>query len=526
MLASILAFLPGCASAPSPGPTASADPAVSAAATEPAVAVVAVSETPAIGTVGNEEPSPVTDAEIANAQESLRDATAWGARHYQPQMYAAAQGSFDAALRARAADPLKCRSLLADVMSAAASAKAAALQAYQADVKNRFETARSRLVEVGADRAYPEEFAGLVSGIQKVEGLFAAGSYWDARMEAYHTLRGMEELHDRVLGLQGWIKDAVARVQNGLETARGLGAPTWAPELMQQAEQGLADAQAQVKAGDLDAAANSLKAAGVIATRLPLLKDQMDRRSGVAGAAPIAAPIAAGPASGERLAPVPAAGVGLAAAPAENLPPGQRILIGHMSMSPLGAPQKLFPAFSAAVSGFDLVAAEGLRDAGIMEKVLAGLDDTWEAAVSRSGYFGFIFGDRIQMVKDLGTYPDKGEFLHAPYGAQFRLAGTRFRVNLVLCNVEGAQDRAGSAAAAARLAEVQRYFENLTGNHGITLLLAGGGARGVPRSASGAATPQAGPTGVFASEALRPLVEESGWGGSTPRVAYVTLGAR
>jgi len=471
--------------------------------------VIAVSDAP-VGGIADKETAQVSDAEVAAAQAALRDATAWGARHYQPQMYASAQGSFDAALRARATDPARCRSLLAEAVAAAESARAAALQAYQADVKSRFETSRARLVDVGADRAYPDEFAALLSGIQNAETLFVAGSYWDARMEAYHTLRGMEELHDRVLGLQGWIRDAVVRVQNGLEAARGLGAPTWAPTLMQQAEQELADAQAQVKSGDLDAAANSLKAAGVIANRLPLLKDQVDRRAGIAGAAPTAA----------------TPGAGIVAAPVDHLPPGQRIRIGQMSMSPLGAPQRLFPVFSAAVSGFDVVAAEGLRDAGIMEKVLAGLDDTWEAAVSRSGYFGFIFGDRIQMVKDLGTYPDKGEFLHAPYGAQFRLAGTRFRVNLVLCNVEGARDRADSAAATARLAEVQRYFEDLTGNHGITLLLAGGVARGVARSASEAASLQAGPTGVFASEALRPLVEESGWGGSTPRVAYVTLGAR
>ena len=110
-------------------------------------------------------------------------------------------------------------------------------------------------------------------------------------------------------------------------------------------------------------------------------------------------------------------------------------------MSSLGAPQRLYTTFSAAVARFDVVAAEGLRDAGIMEKVLAGMDDSWEAAVSRSGYFGFIYSDRIQMVKDLGTYSGKGEFLHAPYAAQFRLVGTRFRVNLVLCHIEPNRDR-------------------------------------------------------------------------------------
>ena len=97
-----------------------------------------------------------------------------------------------------------------------------------------------------------------------------------------------------------------------------------------------------------------------------------------------------------------------------------------MSMSSLGAPQKLYTTFSTAVARFDVVAAEGLGDKGIMEKVLAGMGESWEAAVSRSGYFGFIYSNRIQMVKELGTYSGKGEFLHAPYGAQFRLVEHAF----------------------------------------------------------------------------------------------------
>lgn len=210
-------------------------------------------------------------------------------------------------------------------------------------------------------------------------------------------------------------------------------------------------------------------------------------------------------------------------------------------MSSLGAPQKLYSTFSAAVARFDVVAAEGLRDAGIMEKVLAGLDDNWQAAVSRSGYFGFIYSDRIQMVKDLGTYSGKGELLHAPYAAQFRLVGTRFRVNLVLCHIEPSRDRGVKAAEIALLADVHRYFEKLTGNRGITLLLAGG-LGDLPAQAPESLVPQgemvplrAGPAAaegphdhgqqMFASAPLRLLIEKSGFGASTPPVAYVTLGA-
>ena len=141
------------------------------------------------------------------------------------------------------------------------------------------------------------------------------------------------------------------------------------------------------------------------------------------------------------------------------------------------------------------------------------------------------------MVKDLGTYPEKAEFLHAPYAAQFRLVGTRFRVNLVLCEVEAVKD---PKTRIDRLAQVHRYFENLTGNQGITLLLAEG-LHDMPMQAAGASPPTemvplraSLPAGkslddrgqrVFVSSALRLMIETSGFGASNPPVTYVTLGA-
>jgi hypothetical protein len=169
------------------------------------------------------------------------------------------------------------------------------------------------------------------------------------------------------------------------------------------------------------------------------------------------------------------------------------------------------------------------------------MDDSWEAAVSRRGYFGFIYSDRILMVQDLGTYPETGEFLHTPYAAQFRLVGTRFLVNLVLCHVEVDKDLGSRAAAIGRLAHVYRHFENLTGNRGITLLLAGGlhdmteqafesllpQGEMVPLRTNLAAAESHHDQGqrMFASAGLRVLIEESGFGASTPPFAYVTLGA-
>jgi hypothetical protein len=158
----------------------------------------------------------------------------------------------------------------------------------------------------------------------------------------------------------------------------------------------------------------------------------------------------------------------------------ESIHIGDVSLRPLNASRSTYTAVSSFVSRFDLVAAEEIRDAGSMEKVLAGMDENWEAAVSRRGFFGFIYNGRVQLVRDLGTYPGK-QFKQPPYGAQFRLAGTRFAFNLVACQ---ATENAGLSA-------VYRHFERLTGNRGMTILVAGGGQ-------------------MIASPALRTRIEKAG----------------
>jgi len=126
---------------------------------------------------------------------------------------------------------------------------------------------------------------------------------------------------------------------------------------------------------------------------------------------------------------------------------------------------------------------------------------------------------------------------YGPRGPQNRIVqidevGTSFLVNLVLCHIEVDKDRSTKAAAIGRLAHVYHYFENLTGNRGITLLLAGG-LTDVPEQASESLISQgemvplrtnlAAAEGrhdqgqrMFASAGLRVLIEESGLGTSTP----------
>jgi hypothetical protein len=207
---------------------------------------------------------------------------------------------------------------------------------------------------------------------------------------------------------------------------------------------------------------------------------------------------------------------------------GQSIHIANVSMSPSGALPRPYSAFSAVASHFDLVAADDVGDAGGLEKVLSGMDEGWEAIVGRGGYFGFLYSDQVQMVKELGTYRGKSDFAQPPYGAQFRLAGTRFALNLVLCRVAAKKGVTGRAAEIAGLASVYRYFENLTGNRGITILLAPGLGDDRERAARlltarGDVMALKAGGHIFASAALRPRIEETGIGASTPPAVFVIL---
>ena len=206
---------------------------------------------------------------------------------------------------------------------------------------------------------------------------------------------------------------------------------------------------------------------------------------------------------------------------------GQSIHIVDVSLSSLGATPSSYSAFSEVASRFDVMAVDGVRDAGGVEKVLAGMDEGWEAAVSRGGSFGFLYCKRVQMVKELGMYPAKKDFAQPPYGAQFRLAGNRFALNIVLCHVEQ-KDLKSRAAEIAGLSSVYRYFENLTGNRGITLLLAAGLGDDREKAAQLLMAREdvmllKASGRVFASAALRWRIEKAGIGASTPPTAYVIL---
>ena len=88
---------------------------------------------------------------------------------------------------------------------------------------------------------------------------------------------------------------------------------------------------------------------------------------------------------------------------------GQDIRIAALSMGGGAAAGTAFIDVARAVARFDVVAADGIREAGDMEKVLAGMDDRWEGVLNGAGgYYGFFYDTRLEVVKELGTYRGPG----------------------------------------------------------------------------------------------------------------------
>lgn len=141
----------------------------------------------------------------------------------------------------------------------------------------------------------------------------------------------------------------------------------------------------------------------------------------------------------------------------------QEVQIVAISMG-LGSGPRVQPLEVAqALARFDVVAADRVGGAEDMERLLAGMGDNWEAILDGTdGSYGFLYNERIEAARELGTYHGESRFAQPPYGVQFRVPSTGLVFNLVGCRI--------STGEAGGLADVTRYFEKLTGNRGITIL--------------------------------------------------------
>lgn len=114
-----------------------------------------------------------------------------------------------------------------------------------------------------------------------------------------------------------------------------------------------------------------------------------------------------------------------------------------------------------------------------MSDVLERLGPGWSDAMSDVGegsrryqeYFGFFFDAKVALVKKLGEFSRSGEFFRPPYGAQFKAVDSELLFNLVACHIIYGKSEGERLAEIRHLGEVYQYFEGLTGNRGITVIV-------------------------------------------------------
>jgi deoxyribonuclease-1-like protein len=157
----------------------------------------------------------------------------------------------------------------------------------------------------------------------------------------------------------------------------------------------------------------------------------------------------------------------------------QQLRVASYNMERLGENRKDYSTLARVVSSFDLVAAEEVMNPRGMSDVLSQLGVGWSDTMSEVGegsrrykeYFGFFFDQKVELVRALGIYPTAHEFFRPPYGAQFRCKGSDLTFNLVACHIVYGKSERERLAEIRHLSEVYSYFEGVTGNQGITMIV-------------------------------------------------------
>jgi endonuclease/exonuclease/phosphatase family metal-dependent hydrolase len=157
---------------------------------------------------------------------------------------------------------------------------------------------------------------------------------------------------------------------------------------------------------------------------------------------------------------------------------GQELRVASYNMERLGQNHKNYAILAKVVADFDVVAAEEVMNGKGMAAVLEQLGGRWADFTSAQGegskryqeHFGFFFDDKIELSRDLGEYPQAGEFFRPPYGVQFKVKSTGFAFNLVACHIVYGKSEKQRVEEIGHLDEVYRYFDGLTENKGITII--------------------------------------------------------
>jgi endonuclease/exonuclease/phosphatase family metal-dependent hydrolase len=157
----------------------------------------------------------------------------------------------------------------------------------------------------------------------------------------------------------------------------------------------------------------------------------------------------------------------------------QELRVASYNMERLGQNHKDYPTLARVIADFDVVAAEEVMNTKGPSAVMAQLGSRWGNFVSIQGegsksyqeHFGFFYDEKVEFARDLGEYSAPHEFLRPPYALQFRVKSTGFIFNLVACHIIYGKSEKERIAEISHLQEVYRYFEGLSQNRGITIIV-------------------------------------------------------
>jgi endonuclease/exonuclease/phosphatase family metal-dependent hydrolase len=157
----------------------------------------------------------------------------------------------------------------------------------------------------------------------------------------------------------------------------------------------------------------------------------------------------------------------------------QELRVASYNMERLGQNRKDYSSLAKVLADFDVVAAEEVMNAKGPSDVLSQLGSQWADFVSTQGegsrsyqeHFGFFFDDKVELSRDLGEYPQPHEFFRPPYAVQFRVKSTGFTFNLVACHIIYGKSEKERFAEIIHMEEVYEYFEGVSENKGITIIV-------------------------------------------------------
>lgn len=157
----------------------------------------------------------------------------------------------------------------------------------------------------------------------------------------------------------------------------------------------------------------------------------------------------------------------------------QDLKLASYNMMRLGTNNhKDYTTLASVVNNFDIVGAIEV----INEKGLASIESVlpsgWKYIISPNSvgektyreYYGFLYNDKVEVVKDVGFFPNKeNEFARPPYCVQFRDKASGFVFNVAIIHViYGVPSQ--RIAEINNLGKAYTYFENETGNLGNTII--------------------------------------------------------